>query len=82
MQLAFRELVQSAFERRPEWTVTTADLTLDTLDISPDALFYWGEYEQIDWEKVHAGESKTCTANMPCCVCCNGQHMYHQHFLQ
>lgn len=37
--------------------MTTADTASDAPIVSTDYLFFWGEYELIDWEKVHAGES-------------------------
>jgi len=54
-----RTLVQEAFDRRPEWTVNRTDLTAEEAvecSGSDESLFYWGEYEGIDWEKVHSGE--------------------------
>ena len=57
-----RTLVQEAFDRRPEWTVNRTELTAaDAAESSgsDDSLFYWGEYEGVDWEKVHSGELQT-----------------------
>lgn len=45
----------AAFDRRPEWNVTVQNIDGDG-DTRNDSLFYWGEYEGIDWEQVHAGE--------------------------
>lgn len=58
-----RTLIQEAFDRRPEWTVNRIELTAeDAAECSgiDDSLFYWGEYEGIDWEKVHSGEQHAC----------------------
>ncbi len=56
-----RTLVQEAFDRRPEWTVRTELTAEEAAECSgsDESLFYWGEYEGIDWEKVHSGESQT-----------------------
>lgn len=57
-----RTLVEEAFDRRPEWIVNRQELTAeDAIECagSDDSLFYWGEYEGIDWEKVHSGELQT-----------------------
>lgn len=54
-----RTLVQEAFDRRPEWTVSRTESTAEDAVVcsgGDDSLFYWGEYEGIDWEKVHSGE--------------------------
>ncbi|DBA82238.1 hypothetical protein WJX79_003267 [Trebouxia sp. C0005] len=58
-----RTLVKDAFDRRPEWTVNRIELTAEeAVDCSGsgESLFYWGEYEEIDWEKVHSGEQHAC----------------------
>lgn len=52
-----RELVVAAFNRRPEWHVTVQNTECDDAAAADDSLFYWGEYETIDWEQVHAGEA-------------------------
>lgn len=54
-----RELVLAAFDRRPEWAVTVQTTDCDGETIKDNDLFYWGEYEGIDWERVHAGEANT-----------------------
>ncbi|DBA82917.1 TPA: hypothetical protein ACH3X1_006707 [Trebouxia sp. C0004] len=58
-----RTLVQEAFDRRPEWTVNRTELTAEEAVEcagNDESLFYWGEYEGIDWEKVHSGEQHAC----------------------
>ncbi|DBB15952.1 hypothetical protein WJX82_005797 [Trebouxia sp. C0006] len=58
-----RTLVQEAFDRRPEWTVSRTESTAEDAVVcsgGDDSLFYWGEYEGIDWEKVHSGEQHAC----------------------
>lgn len=52
-----RELVLAAFDRRPEWQVTVQNTDCAGAAAADDSLFYWGEYETIDWEQVHAGEA-------------------------
>ena len=51
-----RELVKAAFDRRPEWQVTVRSAVDIHETHDEDILFFWGEYEGIDWENVHAGE--------------------------
>ncbi|KAL3152686.1 hypothetical protein ABBQ38_012281 [Trebouxia sp. C0009 RCD-2024] len=55
-----RELVLAAFDRRPEWAVTVQTTDCDGETIKDNDLFYWGEYEGIDWERVHAGQQHAC----------------------
>ncbi|KAL3156286.1 hypothetical protein ABBQ32_012558 [Trebouxia sp. C0010 RCD-2024] len=55
-----RELVLAAFDRRPEWQVTVQNTDCDGAIIIDNDLFYWGEYEGIDWERVHAGQQHAC----------------------
>lgn len=55
-RLLCRQLVLAAFDRRPEWQVSVHTTDSDAATIQDDSLFYWGEYESIDWEQVHAGE--------------------------
>lgn len=52
-----RELVLEAFNRRPEWQVTVQHTECDDVAVQDGSLFFWGEYETIDWEQVHAGEA-------------------------
>ena len=52
-----RDAVIEAFEQRPEWSVEVLRDAANT--IHPDAScsdFHWGEYERIDWQKVHKGK--------------------------
>ena len=51
-----RKLVLAAFDRRRAWS-TSVHPSDQALQSNRSSLFYWGEYETIDWEKVHAGES-------------------------
>lgn len=54
--LCCRELVVAAFARRPEWEVTVIDGEGEELDPAVQRSdFHWGEYERIDWERVHSG---------------------------
>ena len=51
-----RELVLAAFARRPEWKVTVIEGEGEELDPAvSESNFHWGEYERIDWERVHQG---------------------------
>lgn len=52
-----RELVLAAFNRRPEWQVTVQNTDCNGAAVADSSLFYWGEYETIDWQQVHAGEA-------------------------
>lgn len=58
-----RTLVVDAFKRRPEWTVTNNAFESQESEARQeyhDSLFFWGEYESIDWDKVHAGHQHAC----------------------
>lgn len=55
-----RELVLAAFDRRPDWQVTVQNTDRDQANLSDGTLFFWGEYESIDWEQVHAGHQHAC----------------------
>ena len=46
----------AAFARRPEWKVTVIEGEGEELDPAvTKSNFHWGEYERIDWERVHQG---------------------------
>jgi len=47
-----RDMVIAAFRRRPEWEVTEVEGTAEGTATSQ---LHWGEYEGIDWERVHQG---------------------------
>lgn len=60
--LFYRNLVLEALSERPEWTATC--LRSEGEIIAPEAScsdFHWGEYERIDWERVHQGKSDSQT---------------------
>lgn len=41
--------------------MTDQNTECDENAVSDGGLFYWGEYETIDWERVHAGEASLTT---------------------
>lgn len=50
--------MEKAFARRPEWHVEVCDVGDGEPGDEPCAaartsLFHWGEYERIDWQRVH-----------------------------
>lgn len=61
--------MQQAFDRRSEWDAISTDVAAEDsvgLLSRDESLFYWGEYEGIDWEKVHSGE---CCLSPNCKTC-------------
>lgn len=59
-----RTLVQEAFDRRPEWAIprTESSDEASSNPIHDESLFYWGEYEGIDWEQVHSAQANSMHA--------------------
>lgn len=60
-----RELVLAAFDRRPDWLVTVQNTECGETNLSDVSLFFWGEYESIDWEQVHTGEASILYTFLP-----------------
>ena len=60
-----RELVLAAFDRRPDWLVTVQNTECGESNLSGVSLFFWGEYESINWEQVHTGEASVLYTCLP-----------------
>ena len=51
-----RDMVVAAFKRRPEWEVRVVERAEDDpAEGTATSHLHWGEYEGIDWERVHRG---------------------------
>ena len=45
--------------------MTVQNTDRDQANLSDGTLFFWGEYESIDWEQVHAGEASILYTSLP-----------------
>ena len=56
LSLGCRDMVVAAFQRRPEWEVLVVERTGEgAAEGTASSHLHWGEYEGIDWERVHKG---------------------------
>ena len=54
--IACRDMVVAAFRSRPEWEVRVVERAEEEpAEGTSSSHLHWGEYEGIDWERVHRG---------------------------
>ena len=55
-----RSIILDAFNIYPEWEVTDVSGHNEVSTEASSSIFHWGEYEGIDWERVHSGRFNCC----------------------